>query len=93
MPQTTIPLPVRSIELDTAQLMADTVRCLVSEPDLVCVTTRTHGDIVSLIVRVNTEDIGKVIGKQGRTARALRILLNAISDKTGIHFELDIQVG
>lgn len=42
-------------------------------------------------VKVDQSDIGKVIGKQGHTARALRTLLNAGAKKLGCRFELHIE--
>ena len=56
-------------------------RALVDQPDAVFVTeiNGSHTSIVEL--RVAKEDIGKIIGKQGRTADALRTLLNAASSK------------
>ncbi len=71
--------------------MADIIRLLVSHPDRVDVKTRNDGCNVVLLLSVAPDDLGKVIGRQGRTARSLRIVLGSISKKTGIHFELDIQ--
>ena len=57
-------------------------RALVDEPELVSVieTGGMHTSILELTVA--KADIGKVIGKQGRTAGALRTLLSAVSAKT-----------
>ena len=44
-----------------------------------------------LELRVAEEDLGKVIGKQGRTARAIRTILTAASRKLGKEFFLEIQ--
>lgn len=54
---------------------------LVDKPDEVEVT-EIHGEQTSVIeLRVAKDDIGKVIGKQGRTARAMRTILGAASTK------------
>ena len=65
-------------------------RALVDQPDAVFVTAinGSHTSIVEL--RVAKEDIGKIIGKQGRTADALRTLLNAASSKAKTRSRLEI---
>jgi uncharacterized protein len=63
---------------------------LVDQPDKV-VVTEIPGDNNSLIeLRVAKEDIGKVIGKEGRTAQSMRTLLTAASTKLGRRAHLDI---
>lgn len=53
------------------------IRSLVDRPDEVRLDMRVKDDDVRLTVEVAPEDIGQVIGRQGRTARALRTLLEA----------------
>ena len=56
-------------------------KALVDEPDKVEVT-EVEGEQTSVIeLKVAKEDLGKVIGKQGRTARAMRTILSAASTK------------
>ncbi len=63
---------------------------LVDHPDAVSVQ-ETDGEKTSIIeLRVAREDLGKVIGKQGRTAQAMRTLLNAASVKVGKRVVLEI---
>ena len=63
---------------------------LVDHPDQV-VVTEIPGDNNSLIeLRVAKEDIGKVIGKEGRTAQSMRTLLSALSLKINRRAHLDI---
>jgi hypothetical protein len=63
---------------------------LVDHPDQVEVVEipGDHGVVVEL--RVARDDIGKVIGKEGRTAQAIRTLLTAVSTKLGRRANLDI---
>ena len=75
----------------TANMLANTVRLLVHRPDQVAMEMRIDGKTVTLLLKVDPDDIGRVFGKQGRTARSLRVVLSSISSKTGVHFELDIQ--
>jgi predicted RNA-binding protein YlqC (UPF0109 family) len=49
---------------------------------------RDRGSVLEL--RVAPDDLGKVIGRQGRTARALRTLLETRGDRRGERYELDI---
>ncbi len=63
---------------------------LVDQPDKV-VVTEIAGENNSVIeLRVAKEDIGKVIGKEGRTAQSMRTLLSAVSTKLGRRVHLDI---
>ena len=50
---------------------------LVDHPDRIEVTQQEDDDSVTIELRVAQEDLGKVIGKQGRTARAMRAVLAA----------------
>jgi len=55
---------------------------LVNNPDAVDVR-ETQGDTASILeLRVAKEDLGRVIGKQGRTAKSLRIVLSAVAART-----------
>jgi len=65
-------------------------KALVDNPDLVEVR-EIEGEQSSVIeLRVSREDLGKVIGKQGRTARAMRTILSAASTKLRKRAVLDI---
>ena len=70
---------------------AELVRLLVDQPDEVEVTeipSKRGGGILEL--KVAPDDLGKVIGRQGRTARALRTLLETYEDRRGVRYELEI---
>lgn len=58
------------------------VKGIVNNPDDVVVTEKTHRRGITLEVRVNPEDIGKVIGRNGRTAKALRTVVSALAGRT-----------
>jgi predicted RNA-binding protein YlqC (UPF0109 family) len=72
------------------QLVLEIVHALVDQPEAVSV--EMLGDHDSTVIRlvVAHNDIGKVIGKQGRTARSLRTILGAASMKLHRRFALDI---
>ena len=58
-------------------LLGDLARRLVDEPDAVRVEREERDDAVVLRLYVAKEDVGKVIGRQGRIARALRQVVRA----------------
>lgn len=60
-----------------AELLAYLARKLVDDPDAVRVETEERDDAVVLHLRVAPADLGKVIGRQGRIARALRTVVRA----------------
>ena len=72
------------------QLILEIVQALVDQPDDVSVEMLEDHDATVIRLRVAHEDIGKVIGKQGRTARSLRTILGAASMKLHHRFALDI---
>ena len=54
-------------------------KSLVDHPEAVSVTTREEDDSVIVTLSVDPEDTGKVIGKQGRIAKAIRAIVKAAS--------------
>jgi uncharacterized protein len=62
-----------------ADALEHLVRGIVDNPDDVEVSTRTLRRGELLEVRVNPSDLGRVIGRNGRTARALRTVIDALS--------------
>lgn len=72
------------------ELIAVIARSLVDQPDAVKVTSKVDEETVTIELGVAPEDLGKVIGKQGRTARALRSLLSAAAAKVDQRCRLEI---
>ena len=66
-----------------AELLAELARRLVDEPDAVRVETEEHEGELVLLLHVAPDDVGKVIGRQGRIARALRTLVRASAAREG----------
>jgi predicted RNA-binding protein YlqC (UPF0109 family) len=60
-----------------AELLTYLARRLVDDPDAVRVEEEEHEDTLVLRLHVAKEDVGKVIGRQGRIARALRAIVRA----------------
>jgi len=72
------------------ELVEFVARSLVDHPDEVEVLEVPRGDTVLLELRVAPGDLGKVIGRQGRTARAIRTLMAAAASSSQRRFTLDI---
>jgi uncharacterized protein len=71
-------------------LVATIAKALVDEPDEVEVNEVADGNGSTLKLRVAKSDIGKVIGKDGRTAQSIRAVLAAAAQKAGRRAQLDI---
>ena len=72
------------------ELIEYMVKSLVDNPDEVNIS-EVEGEQTSVIeLKIAKEDLGKVIGKQGRTARAMRTILNAASTKARKRAVLEI---
>jgi predicted RNA-binding protein YlqC (UPF0109 family) len=65
-------------------------RSLVDDPDAVRVTEEETGDTVVLRLTVAPEDMGKVIGRGGRTARAIRDVVRAAGTRSGLATVVEI---
>lgn len=72
------------------ELISHIARSLVDNPDAVSVTMSEEEDTITIGLAVAKEDLGKVIGKQGRTARAMRSLLAVTAGKENKRSRLDI---
>lgn len=72
------------------ELIEGIARHLVDEPDLVEVGSKTTEGVTVLELKVAPGDVGKVIGRQGRTARSLRAILGAAAAKHHRRCSLDI---
>jgi hypothetical protein len=72
------------------ELVSYLAKQLVNQPDAVEVK-ETQGETASVLeLRVAKEDLGRVIGKQGRTAKAMRTILNAAASRTNRKVVLEI---
>ncbi len=65
-------------------------RSIVDSPDEVRVSTVEGVDTIALLLSVSPEDVGKVIGRQGRTARAIRDVVRAAGAKSGVSAQVEI---
>jgi predicted RNA-binding protein YlqC (UPF0109 family) len=72
------------------ELVEDIAKALVDTPEAVTVREVSGEHVTVLELRVAQTDVGKIIGKQGRTARSLRTLLGAAGMKLNRRFTLEI---
>ncbi len=72
------------------QLVDYIARSLVDSPEDVKISSHEEEDTVTIELSVAKEDLGKIIGKQGRTARAMRTLLSATGEKEKKKIRLEI---
>jgi len=72
------------------ELVREIARALVDAPDAVQVESDSREENTVLRLKVAPQDVGKVIGKQGRTARSVRTILGAVSMKLHHRYTLDI---
>lgn len=72
------------------ELLEYVARALVDNPDAVSVEVAEQGDEVELTLAVDEADMGRVIGRDGRIANAMRSLLRVMGTRAGVHVELEI---
>jgi len=72
------------------ELLAVLARELVEDPSRVSVTEWTEGDMIHLDLEVAASDRGRVIGRRGQTADALRAVLEAVGRRRGTPCDVEI---
>ena len=83
------PRPARRAE-SVKDFLEYVARGLVDKPDAVWVEVEEEGDETVLTLGVDQEDMGRVIGRDGRIANAIRSLLKVMAARDGRHVELEI---
>ena len=63
---------------------------LVDNPDEVQITERENGDETVFELRVSPSDMGKVIGRYGKIAKEIRVLMRSVAQKQGKRVSVDI---
>jgi len=72
------------------ELVEVIAKALVDNPDEVVVTEKKDGRNIMIELHVAPSDMGKVIGKQGRIAKAIRAVVKAASTREGIKVDVEI---
>ncbi len=72
----------RTEDTDMKELVEMIAKALVDDPNKVSATEEMENETTVIKLTVAKEDMGRIIGKEGRTAKAMRTLLNAVSTKS-----------
>ena len=82
---------VQRTMIDLKQVLTDIVKLIVDHPDEVIVTDSTNGDAVNLTLTVAQSDLGMVIGRNGRIAKAIRVIMKAAANFDGKKVNVEIK--
>ena len=77
--------------LDLKQILMDIAKAIVDEPDEVTVIQNENGNSVVLTLSVAPKDMGKVIGRNGRIAKAIRTVMKAAANADGKKVTVEIR--
>ena len=72
------------------ELLTYIAQNLVEHPESVCVTEHAGDEETVLELRVAPEDMGKVIGRQGRIAKEIRVLIRSVAQRSGKRVSVEI---
>jgi uncharacterized protein len=81
---------LEDLEPDLKGLVDYVARALVDKPNAVKVDEVQDGNTTVYELEVDEEDVGKVIGRQGRVVRGLRALVKAAATRKGVRVDLDV---
>ncbi len=76
---------------DLKEILCDIARAIVDNPDSVSVAETTNGNKVTLVLSVAESDMGMVIGKNGKIAKAIRTVMRAAASTDGKDVTVDIR--
>lgn len=83
--------PELDVSTDTVrEQLLELVRLMVDEPTQIVLNERRRGRSLEFELQVAPQDVGKLIGRQGRTVRSLRTLLSARGEADGERYELRV---
>ncbi|MBQ9778462.1 MAG: KH domain-containing protein [Clostridia bacterium] len=77
--------------LNLAEILADIARAIVDHPEDVVVSEEANGDDITLTLSVHADDMGMVIGRHGRIAKAIRSVMKAAATTCGKKVNVDIK--
>ena len=77
--------------LDLKQILTDIAKSIVDEPNEVTVLVNENGNSVVLTLSVAPNDMGKVIGRNGRIAKAIRTVMKAAANSIGKKVTVEIR--
>lgn len=65
------------------ELVEFIVKSLVDNPEKLVITTEEEGEVLNIFIKADENDIGKIIGKQGKIAKAIRTIVRSAAMKLG----------
>ena len=77
--------------IDLCEVLSIIARSIVEHPDEVSVTEESNGNTVTLTLSVAESDMGMVIGRRGKIARAIRSVMKAAATAAGKKVNVDIK--
>ncbi len=77
--------------MDLKEILTNIARAIVDTPDAVTVTETVDGDDVELVLSVAEDDIGMVIGRHGKIAKAIRRLMKSAASTQGKRVTVEIK--
>lgn len=77
--------------MEYKQILADIARAIVDTPESVSVTENIDGDNIELTLSVAPDDMGMVIGRHGKIAKAIRSLMKAAAANSGKRITVEIR--
>ncbi len=77
--------------IDLKRVLTDIAKVIVDSPEQVSVTGKTRGNNVVLELHVAEDDMGKVIGRHGKIARSIRLVMKAAASTVGKTVTVEIR--
>ena len=77
--------------IDLSTVLANIAKSIVDHPDKVVVTENAEGNEVIMTLSVAEEDMGMIIGKRGKIAKAIRQIMKVAATKTGKRVTVEIK--
>jgi predicted RNA-binding protein YlqC (UPF0109 family) len=81
---------IETNELEIREMLLDIVRAMVDRPNDVEIALISSHEGFVFVVRAHQTDVGKLIGRNGQTVRALQIIASAAGLKPGLRFKIDV---
>ncbi len=77
--------------IDLSKVLVDIARCIVDHPDEVKVTEETDDENINLVLSVAESDMGMIIGRHGRIAKAIRVVMKSAAKSTNKKVTVEIK--
>lgn len=88
-----MPVWQNGVPMNLEAFLLDVLKPLVDHPDALRVASKAEGRRLALTIHADPADMGRVIGKSGRTIQSLRTLCKVAGEKAGLHVEVEAHDG